>query len=67
MVSDPETSRIRLLSNKDFRTAGDATILKILQTHHILVYDVPHETHKFNEETIDIISPIDKKCTIHGK
>ena len=66
MISDPEHSYVRIMDYQDYRSLGDAAILKILQTRHIVTIGSPVRNSEFNEETLALLGSIDRACTIHG-
>ena len=68
MLSEPETSRVKVMSYQDYRSMGDAAILEILRSKHIVTINSPVESAEFNEDSLSFLGvSLDRACIIQGE
>ena len=66
-IADPDQSIFKIMTENEYQSCSSQKIQEYLRTHHIVVKDrrIPH--HKFDENGLRTLRPLNEPVTIHGE
>src|SRR6266702_8524349 len=66
-LTDPEQSIFKILTEAEYQTCPTRQIQQYLRTKHIIVKNRQIPTHRFDENGLRTLRPLNEPVTIHGQ
>ncbi len=66
-IADPDQSIFKIMTENEYQSCSTQKIQEYLWTQHIVVKDRQIPNHKFNENGLRTLRPLNEPVTIHGQ
>jgi hypothetical protein len=66
-IADPEQSIFKVLTETEYQSCSTRQIQEYLRTKHIIVKHRQIPTHRFDENGLRTLRPLNEPVTIHGQ